>query len=97
MGTTPEGRVVNKLKKMLKEFENIYIMKPVQRLGSNLVLDFHCVHNGIPFAVEAKAEGKKPTPRQCITIGMLEKAGCKCFVVDGDESIEEVKKWLQNL
>lgn len=97
MATTPEGLVVKKIVKYLKHLKpELYYMKPVQMMGSNMILDFHGVYKGNPFAIEAKAPGKKPTARQENTIKWLETSGCKCFVIDGDSSLEEFSLWVQS-
>ncbi len=74
--------------------DDLYYMKPVQLMGGNMILDFHCVYRGVAFAIEAKAPNKNPTARQLNTIKWLERSGCKVFVVRTDGDLEEVAKWV---
>ena len=66
---------------------------PVQNGMGAPSLDFICCHKGVYFAVETKAPGKKLTPRQEHTVSQIQKAGGKCFVVDGDGF--ELDDWLK--
>ena len=79
------------IKKVLKE-HNAYWFCPVQNGMGSAGLDFHCCHYGRAFFIEAKAPGKKPTPRQLVTIKTIERSGGKVFVIDGDTSY--LDKWL---
>lgn len=88
---TPEGRVKDAVKKVLKKF-GVYWHMPVQNGMGAPSLDFICCVKGKYFAVETKAPGKKPTPRQELTIEQIQRSGGKCFVVDGDVSLLE--QWL---
>jgi hypothetical protein len=78
--STPEGRVKNRVKKMLKAHGAYYFM-PVQTGYGSPGLDFHGCHRGKAFAVETKAPGKKPTPRQQLVITEMEESGMKVFVI----------------
>jgi hypothetical protein len=56
-------------------------------------LDFmHVTVKGRTCAIETKAPGKSPTPRQLLTISAICEAGGTVFVIDGD--LEELKTWL---
>ena len=50
--------------------------------------------NGHTLGLEVKSAGKKPTALQVICMRDIERAGGKCFVVDGEEKIKEVEKWI---
>jgi hypothetical protein len=90
---TPEGRVKDKIKQVLKKFyPHVYFHMPVQNGLGSPCLDFNGVAASIRFDIEAKAPGEKPTARQKLTIGELEAAGSKVFVIDGDTT--ELQKWL---
>ena len=93
MSQTPEGIVKKKVKKVLNEYKAYYFM-PVQNGMGAPALDFHCICNGVGFCIETKAPGKKPTARQAATILKISAAGGKCFVIDGDESLQELREWL---
>lgn len=88
---TPEGKVKEKVKRVLKAHDAYYHM-PVQNGMGSPTLDFVGCHVGRYFAIETKAPGKKPTPRQELTIDQIRQAGGKVFVIDGDTS--ELEEWL---
>ena len=46
------------------------------------------------WAIEAKAPGRKTTGFQNLQIVTIRSAGGTVFVVDGEESLAEVEKWL---
>tara|TARA_R110000868_G_scaffold45410_1_gene150650 strand:+ start:201 stop:476 length:276 start_codon:yes stop_codon:yes gene_type:complete len=88
---TPEGRVKDAVKKVLKAHNAYYHMAVMNGLGAP-TLDFVGCHRGRYFAIETKAPGKKPTPRQWSTIIDMRTAGGKVFIIDGD--LTELKGWL---
>ena len=92
--TTPEGKVKEAVKKLLRE-HNVYWHMPVQNGMGAPSLDFVCCANGKYFAIETKAPGKKPTPRQECTMAEIQRAKGKCFVIDGDLSTLEM--WLKEV
>lgn len=55
---------------------------PVQNGMGEPALDFHTCHRGFYAAIETKAPGKKPTPRQMQTIRMVRSSGGSIFVID---------------
>lgn len=89
--STPEGKVKNLVKQVLKK-HGVYWHCPVQNGMGAPSLDFICCFQGHFFAVETKAPSKKPTPRQLLTIAEIEAAGGKVFVIDGDTT--ELEDWL---
>lgn len=91
--STPEGKVKDKVKKVLKQ-HGAYWHMPVQGGFGAPCLDINVCFNGRYAAVETKAPGKKPTPRQLLTIAEIEAAGGKVFVVDGDVGCKELSDWL---
>jgi len=91
--STPESKTKDKVKKLLKAY-GAYWHCPVMNGMGAPTLDFVGCHYGDYFAVETKAPGKKPTPRQEITMAEMEKAGGRPFVVAGDEGLEELEEWL---
>lgn len=106
---TPEGKVKEKVKKMLKQHKAYYFM-PVQQGFGAPGLDFHGAFKGRAFAVECKAPGKKLTARQKITIMTMEEAGMKVFVIgeyEFDDTLDrgnmnysgqiELETWLLGL
>lgn len=93
--STPEGRVKDVVKKILKRFENVYYHMPVQNGMGEPTLDFIGSCNGHFFAIETKAPGKKPTERQQLTMGNMLAGGAVVFVVDDDASAAVMRTTLQ--
>ena len=94
MAQTPEGRVKDKVKEILKKYK-VYWHMPVQNGMGSPTLDFVCCVRGLYFVVETKAPGKKATPRQELTMHQIQQAGGRAFVVDGDTTTLE--QWLQEI
>jgi hypothetical protein len=92
MANTPEGKVKDAVKKMLKGF-GAYFHMPVQAGYGAPTLDFIGCHRGKFFAIETKAPGKTPTPRQLLTIREMEAARAITFVID-DTVCRDLKFWL---
>jgi hypothetical protein len=90
--STPEGKVKDKIKTLLKK-HGAYWHMPVQNGMGKPALDFHVCHRGRYVSVEAKAPGKQPTPRQRQTIDEIIKAGGVVFIIDGDTT--QLEQWLQ--
>jgi len=93
---TPEAKVKASVKEVLKK-HGAYWHCPVQNGMGAPSLDFICCFQGRYFAVETKAPGKKPTPRQLITIAAIHAAGGEVFVIDSPLGVEcldsELKNW----
>lgn len=82
MANTPEGKVKDEIKKVLKKYEPcVYYFMPVQNGMGKPGVDFHCSAWGRAFAIEAKAPGKKPTARQRNTLEEMKDAGMETFVI----------------
>lgn len=91
---TPEGKVKQKVKALLKEAGAYYHM-PVQNGMGAPTLDFIGCHQGNFFAIETKAPGKVPTARQEQTITEMRRSRGAVFVVDGTEAtVAELRAWL---
>lgn len=58
---------------------------PVQNGMGEPALDFHVCHAGFYAAIETKAPGKKPTPRQMQTIRKVVASGGSVFVIDSEQ------------
>lgn len=91
---TPEGKVKEKIKKLLKEYGAYYHM-PVQNGMGAPSLDLICCIKGKYFAIETKAGNKQPTPRQEETIKQIQRAGGKCFVVNEVEGMDTLEMFLK--
>lgn len=83
MAKTPEGKVKDRVKAVLKKY-NVYSFMPVQAGYGASTLDFLCCHKGRFFAIETKAPGKKPTERQQIVISQITDADGVVFIIDGE-------------
>jgi hypothetical protein len=94
---TPEGRVKAQVKKILAGYEDLWQHWAVQNGMGTPTLDCTGWYRGRAFAIETKAPGKEPTPRQIITIDKMEKAGGKVFVIDGEAGCEDLDLYLCRL
>jgi hypothetical protein len=104
---TPEGKVKNKVKKLLDhmrlvEEQGVWQHWPVQAGYGKPCLDCHVCYNGLYLAIETKAPGKKPTARQECTISDIDEADGKVIVIGERETddgfhysgMKELSDWL---
>jgi pantoate kinase len=90
MAQTPEAKVKEKIKKILKE-HNVYFAMPMGTgYGNSGVPDFLCCVNGRFLAIEAKAGKGIPTALQEKNIRDIHAAGGVAVVV-----YEENLDWLK--
>lgn len=91
-----EGVVKAAFKKMCKKYPYVYLHMPVMNGMGSPTLDFVMCVNGLFFGVEAKRPSvKKPTPRQEETMSEMAAAGAFVFMVNSDESIAWVERFIQ--
>jgi len=90
---TPEGKVKDKVKAVLRRF-GLYVHMPVLNGYGEPSLDFINCGGGYFIAVETKAPGKQPTPRQQVTIAEMKKAGGFVFVVSNDDELARMEQTL---
>jgi hypothetical protein len=84
MAQTPEGKVKDKIKKILKA-HNIYFAMPMGTgYGNAGVPDFLCCFDGKFIAIEAKANGGKVTALQQKNLSDIERSRGMAWVVDED-------------
>lgn len=97
MADTPEGRVKKQVRWLLKKLQlrgvPLYFHMPVQNGMGEPSLDFVGCINGRFFAIETKAPGRKPTPRQALTIDDMQRAKGQVYVYDGG-NIKVLAAWL---
>jgi len=93
MSNTPEGKVKDMIKKVLKANGAWYHM-PVQNGMGKPTLDFTCCYRGLFFAIEAKAPGKLMTSRQIRTCLDIKGCGGTTFVVFDEDSMGQVVTWM---
>lgn len=95
MATTPEGRIKNKIKLLLDSYGHaLYVFMPVQTGYGSRTLDYLGCVKGVFFGVEAKRPKGKTTALQDAAIERIDKAGGQTFVVSDDQSLAELKRWL---
>ena len=82
MAATPEAKVKAKIKKILKD-HNVYYAMPIgSGYGNSGVPDFLCCVGGKFVAIEAKANGGKPTALQEKNLREINQAGGIGVVID---------------
>lgn len=79
---TPERRVKDKVKKVLKELGAYYAMPATGGYGSSGVPDFLICLRGRFIGIECKANGGKPTALQEKNLDDIRKNNGIAFVVD---------------
>jgi hypothetical protein len=94
---TPEGRIKHLVKKVIAAIPGAYQHWPVQNGMGNPTLDCIACIKGHYVAIETKAPGKKPTPRQELTLSEMLAAGAITFVVDTPEKVEDLANSLKML
>ena len=80
---TPEGKVKEDIKKMLRKYDAYWFMPVSNGMGAPS-LDFLVCVRGMYVGIEAKAPGKKATARQVMTMDSIRDSGGYAFVCDGD-------------
>jgi hypothetical protein len=97
MSNTPEGKVKRKLDKMLKSYPRVWFFSPqAGPFGRAGIPDRVAVIAGRFIGIECKADkGKKPTALQVKAMKEIEMAGGKCFLVYDDDTIEEVRQYIE--
>jgi hypothetical protein len=85
---TPEGKIKAAVKKELDRYPNHYREMPVPGGFGKSGLDFTICFFGKFMAVETKAPGGKPTPRQEERIREIKAAGGVVIVVDTIEQAQ---------
>jgi hypothetical protein len=94
MANTPEGKVKDKIKKILKAHGIYYAMPHGAGFGNAGVPDFLCCWKGKFVAVEAKANGGRTTALQDKNISDIEASGGTAWVVD-ENNIHVFEIWIK--
>lgn len=84
MSQTPEGKVKDKVKKILKRCGAYYAMPATGGYGTSGVPDFVICYKGRFIGVECKAGSNKPTGLQAKNLAEIEYAGGIALVVNED-------------
>lgn len=92
---TPEGRTKRAIRAILNRYaDQVYTYMPVPAGYGVATLDYLGFAAGHGFAIEAKRERGKPTPRQDVIIQQMRAAGAKVFIINGPEALQELDDWL---
>jgi hypothetical protein len=94
MAQTPEGKVKDKIKAILKRHSIYYAMPHGAGFGNAGVPDFLCCWHGRFLAIEAKAGKGKPTALQIKALGDIDKAGGTTCVVN-EENLHEFEVFIK--
>jgi hypothetical protein len=89
---TPESKVKDAVKKILKKFGVHYFM-PVQTGKGTRHLDFICCCWGYYLAIETKVSGKLPSPMQDRTINTI-RASQGAVLVITESNTNDLTDWL---
>jgi hypothetical protein len=92
MALTPEGRVKEAVKRLLKVHGIHYIMPMQNGMGVVGVPDFLCCWNGRFLAIETKAPGKRgnTTANQDRQLAAIADCGGIAIVVDDVNQLKEI-------
>ena len=91
MAQTPEGKVKDGVKKVLKAHGIWFYMPVAGPFSAHGIPDFVCIWDGRFLAIETKAKGKigNLTPNQERVIEEINKHGGVAIVVDDPKTVEE--------
>ena len=90
MSNTPEGRVKDKVRAMLKAHGIWYFLPGNNGMGRSGVPDFVCCVSGRFIGIECKADAtKRPTDLQMACASKIEMAGGRWFLVYDEASLRE--------
>lgn len=92
MAMTPEGKVKEAVKKVLKAHGVFYYMPVQNGMGQVGIPDFICCFNGRFWAIETKAPGKRgsTTANQDRVLEAIKAAGGIAVVIDDVKQLEEL-------
>lgn len=91
---TPEGKVKEKIKALLRQYGCYYTMPATYGLGRSGGPDFVVCCNGRFLGVEAKAKNGKPTLLQIKHLQEIADAGGVALVINED-NLHELERRLQ--
>ncbi len=84
---TPEGKVKDKVVKILKQYGVYYFFPVTGGYGASGIPDIICCHNGRFIAIECKAGKNKTTPLQDAHIARIRAAGGVAVVIN-EENVD---------
>lgn len=94
---TPEGKIKAAVSKAIARFHGVYTFMPVPSGYGISSLDYLLCVNGKFIAIETKAPGKKPTPRQRDTIAKIRAAGGLALVIDSVAGAADVAATIESV
>lgn len=92
---TPEGKVKQKVKKILTEAGAYYAMPVGAGYGHAGTPDFLVCYRGRFIGIETKAKGNKPTALQEATMQRIREAGGRALVID-ETNVDTLRKELSD-
>ena len=93
---TPESKVKDKVRKILKE-SGVYYFMPIGGMYSKIgVPDIICCYKGRFISIECKAGKNKPTALQERELKLIQEAGGYSLVIN-EKNIDDVRKLLESL
>jgi hypothetical protein len=94
VATTPEGKVKDKIKALLKKHHAYFTMPVMSGMATNGTPDFSVCHQGRYLAVEAKAtHSDNPTELQWVRLREVERAGGDTMVIHAGNLLV-LENWL---
>jgi len=98
MARTPEGKVKDQVRTLLRHYNVWYFMPVSSGMGRHGIPDFVCIVAGRFVGIECKADPTKlPTPLQLKCMGEIQAAGGLWFLVDDEQSLRTVEVALKML
>lgn len=94
--STPEGRVKDKIKKLLKDYDVYYHMTVTGGYGKSGVPDFVCAYKGRFIGIEAKAGAGKLTALQERHLYEIQLHGGIALVIN-ETNLHELEDELEKL
>lgn len=85
---TPEVKVKNKVKAVLKNLGAYYVMPVTSGYGRSGAPDFLVCHKGRFIGIECKAGNNKPTALQEKNLREIEDAGGSSLVIDEENVVD---------
>lgn len=96
MAKTPEAKVKDKIKKLIKKHGGYYAMPVMHGMASNGTPDFLCCVCGVFIGIEAKAGKGKPTALQVVRLREIREAGGIAVVVN-ENTLEQLDTLLTRI
>lgn len=97
MGKTPEVKVKDKIKKILKEYGVYYVMPIGSGYGKAGVPDFVCCYKGFFIGIEAKAGMAQLTQLQLNNLTAITRANGVSMILNESNVDTQLVGWLKIL